>query len=201
MESGTSSELIQTQRYIRFGPFQIDQQRQQVYRNGGRLKLQGKVYQVLIALITKSGQVVTREELKQALWPSDTHVNFDANVNTTVNKLRQILGDSTEKPVYIETIPRKGYSFLLDPEFAMQPFPQTEVATSVNGVAESQKSGEGVSTDKRSDRWLTFGVIALILAGILLGAGIATFWISHFAPNFRHSSKRTHQNVTSSISE
>ncbi len=180
MESSTNAELTQTQRYIRFGPFQIDQQRQQVYRNGGRLKLQGKVYQVLIALIAKAGQVVTREELKQALWPSDTHVNFDANVNTTVNKLRQILGDSTDKPVYIETIPRKGYSFLVDPEFAAQPFPQTEVASN-NGTGQDQKAAQ--PSGGNSDRWLTFGVIALILAGILLGAGLATFWISRFAPN------------------
>src|SRR5215470_927682 len=144
MESGTNAELTRTQRYIRFGPFQIDQQRQQVYRNGSRLKLQGKVYQVLLALIVKAGHVVTREELKQALWPSDTHVNFDANVNTTVNKLRQILGDSTDKPIYIETIPRKGYSFILEPEFATQPFPQV-IPTASNGTADAN----GVSADAR----------------------------------------------------
>ena len=187
MESGTNAELTQTQRYIRFGPFQIDQQRQQVYRSGSRLKLQGKVYQVLIALIAKAGQVVTREELKLALWPSDTHVNFDANVNTTVNKLRQILGDSTDRPIYIETIPRKGYSFLVDPEFAAQPFPQSEVVASANGTGQDQRSiGHGAG-NRNSDRWLTFGIIALILAGILLGAGLATFWISRFAPGLRHS--------------
>ena len=201
MESGTNAELIQTQRYIRFGPFQIDQQRQQVYRNGSRLKLQGKVYQVLTALIAKSGQVVTREELKAALWPSDTHVNFDANVNTTVNKLRQILGDSTDKPLYIETIPRKGYSFMGEPEFAMQPFPQTDIGASPDGSNTGQSDTEKEKSAKNSDRWLTFGIIALILAGILLGAGIATFWISHFAPEFRHSANKPHHNATSSISE
>lgn len=201
MESGTNAELIETQRYIRFGPFQIDQQRQQVYRNGSRLKLQGKVYQVLIALISKSGQVVTREELKAALWPSDTHVNFDANVNTTVNKLRQILGDSTEKPLYIETIPRKGYSFMGEPEFAVQPFPQTDSGASLDGSNTGRSDTEKEKSVKNSDRWLTFGIIALILAGILLGAGIATFWISHFAPEFRHSANKPHHNTTSSISE
>jgi len=201
MESGTNAELIQTQRYIRFGPFQIDQQRQQVYRNGSRLKLQGKVYQVLTALIAKSGQVVTREELKAALWPSDTHVNFDANVNTTVNKLRQILGDSTDKPLYIETIPRKGYSFMGEPEFAMQPFPQTDIGASPDGANTGQGGTEKEKSAKNSDRWLTFGIIALILAGILLGAGIATFWISHFAPEFRHSANKPHHNASSSISD
>jgi DNA-binding winged helix-turn-helix (wHTH) protein len=186
MESASSAELTETQRYIRFGSFQIDQQRQQVFRHGGRRKLQGKVYQVLIALITKSGQVVTREELKQALWPSDTHVNFDANVNTTVNKLRKILGDSTEKPVYIETIPRKGYSFLLEPEFATHPFPAAEALGSTNGVAEAEKISAPNGYPVNADRWLTFGVVALIYAGILLGAGIATFWIARFAPGLHH---------------
>src|SRR5262249_37944410 len=179
MEAGTNAGLEQDYRYIRFGPFQIDRQRQQVSRSGTRLKVQGKVYQVLLALISKHGQVVTREELKQALWPSDTHVNFDANVNTTVNKLRQILGDSTDKPIYIETIPRKGYSFLIDPEFAAQPFTHTEAASAVG----SGKSGLASRTDnsaRNSDRWLTLGVIALILAGILLGAGIATLWLTRF---------------------
>src|SRR5215470_1850934 len=140
MEAEPNAGLEQDYRYIRFGPFQIDRQRQQVSRSGTRLKVQGKVYQVLLALISKHGQVVTREELKQALWPSDTHVNFDANVNTTVNKLRQILGDSTDKPIYIETIPRKGYSFLIDPEFAAQPFPPSEIAASTNGTGREQKA-------------------------------------------------------------
>ena len=186
METGTNAELAQSPRYIRFGTFQIDQQRQQVFRNGTRLKLQGKVYQVLLALISKHGQVVTREELKQALWPSDTHVNFDANVNTTVNKLRQILGDSTDKPVYIETIPRKGYSFMLEPEFAVQPFPQAIFVAPVNGNEAQASAAEKKNIDKSSDRWMTLGVIALILAGILLGAGVATLWISHTSALVKH---------------
>src|SRR6266705_3100347 len=110
--------LLSSGRYVSFGPFRIDQQRQEVTRNGSRLKLQGKVYQVLLALLEKPGEVVTREELRMRLWPADTHVNYDANVNTTVNKLRQALGDSTDKPLYIETIPRKGYSLLVQLEIS-----------------------------------------------------------------------------------
>src|ERR1700674_4561337 len=108
-------------RFVHFGPFQIDQQRQEVTRNGSRLKLQGKVYQVLLTLLEKPGEVVTREELRMRLWPADTHVNYDANVNTTVNKLRQALGDSSDKPLYIETIPRKGYCLIVHPEFVDVP--------------------------------------------------------------------------------
>jgi DNA-binding winged helix-turn-helix (wHTH) protein len=142
--------------------------------------------QLFVAVTTRAqgphGQVVTREELKQALWPSDTHVNFDANVNTTVNRLRQILGDSTDRPVYIETIPRKGYSFLFKPEFSTQPFPLAPPAVAIPEEAASAATSEDAAT--HSDRWLTFGVIALIVAGILFGAGLAAFWISRFAPHF-----------------
>src|SRR5437660_10993341 len=99
----TASErvLLSSGRYVLFGPFQIDQQRQEVTRNGSRLKLQGKVYQVLMALIEKQGEVVTREELRTRLWQADTHVNFADNVNTNVNKLRKALGDSSDTPACI----------------------------------------------------------------------------------------------------
>src|SRR6202158_1595934 len=136
MAAGPSRVLPLSSRYVRFGPFQVDQQRQEVSRNGVRLKLQGKVYQVLLALIEKQGEVVTRDELRLRLWPADTHVNYDANVNTTVNKLRQALGDSSEKLLYIETIPRKGYCLIVRPEFA-------DVAVAVSPGA----PGHGVSGD------------------------------------------------------
>ncbi len=173
----------QGSRYIRFGPFQVDQQREEVTRNGSRLKFQGKVYQVLIALLEKPGEVVTREELRQRLWSADTHVNFDANVNTTVNKLRQVLGDSSDKPLYVETIPRKGYSFVAQPELS----DQAKLPAALPSVPEykttatPQQTAEG-STALASSIWVPIGVIGLILAGMLLGAGITTLWIQRFAP-------------------
>jgi DNA-binding winged helix-turn-helix (wHTH) protein len=189
MESGFLREFSSTARYVRFGPFHIDQNRQQVFRGGTRLRLQGKVYQVLLVLLHKQGEVVTREELRQALWPADTHVNYDANVNTTVNKLRQALGESTEKPLYIETIPRKGYSFIAAIEFSDVPFPvevpSKSADSKIANAAGVQESPKNIAP--HSNRWLTLIVVALILAGMLLGAGVATYWISHFAPQFRHS--------------
>jgi DNA-binding winged helix-turn-helix (wHTH) protein len=128
---------LATARYIRFGPLQIDQQRQEVTRNGTRLKLQGKVYQVLLALLEKPGEVVTREELRQRLWPADTHVNYDANVNTTVNKLRQALGDSSDKPLYIETVPRRGYCFVMQPEMSEHPAAPGAIAFALPASANS----------------------------------------------------------------
>jgi DNA-binding winged helix-turn-helix (wHTH) protein len=191
MDPGFLQEASSKARYVRFGPFCIDQHRQQVSRNGVRLRLQGKVYQVLIVLLQKQGEVVTREELKQALWPADTHVNYDANVNTTVNKLRQALGESTEKPVYIETIPRKGYSFINTAEFSETPF--LAIAGKLQESETRDAGGSGESSHARaprSNKWFTVIIVGLILAGMLLGAGVATYWISHFAPQLRHSALR-----------
>src|SRR5690349_22605125 len=145
-------------RYIRFGPFQVDQHREEVTRNGARLKLQGKVYQVLLALIEKQGEVVTREELRVRLWPADTHVNYDANVNTTVNKLRQALNDSSEKPLYIETIPRKGYCLIVQPEVSDKaPHPHfTRNEPSADSTQETSRSS-GVFTFAKSDVWIVLG--------------------------------------------
>jgi len=174
--------LLSSGRYVLFGPFRIDQQRQEVTRNGARLKLQGKVYQVLLTLLEKPGEVVTREELRMRLWPADTHVNYDANVNTTVNKLRQALGDSSDKPLYIETIPRKGYCLLVQPAVSDKP------AHPLSAQSEaSAESAQGASRSlvapsfSKSDVWMVLGVIGLILAGMLLGAGITRLWISHAA--------------------
>jgi len=180
MAAGPSRTLGFTSRYIRFGPFQVDQQRQEVSKNGVRLKLQGKVYQVLLALIEKQGEVVTREELRVRLWPADTHVNYDANVNTTVNKLRQALGDSSDKPLYIETIPRKGYCLIVSTESADVPVTVTAVVPSNGSNAKVHPTPGGAESPK-SDVWITIGVIGLILAGMLLGAGITKLWIYHFA--------------------
>jgi DNA-binding winged helix-turn-helix (wHTH) protein len=190
-DAGTGQVLQAVPRYIRFSSFQIDQRREEVTQNGSRLKLQGKVYQVLLALLEKPGEVVTREELRHRLWPAETLVNYDANVNTTVNKLRQTLGDSSDKPLYIETIPRKGYCFVAQPEFSDHPATSHLLATMSTTPAASatgHASGEprrAPSSDSRlidSTFWVTLGVIGLILAGMLLGAGIATLWNTHMAP-------------------
>jgi len=188
MDEHSNLALPSGPRFIRFGPFQVDLQRQEVTKNGSRLKLQGKVYQVLVALLEKPGEVVTREELRQRLWPADTHVNYDANVNTTVNKLRQVLGDSTDMPLYIETIPRKGYCLLMPSEGSDVPgaplAPDAAVEARSSFATTSLLAGP---QPPRSGFWVPFGVVGLILAGMLLGAGITitTLMISHFAQVMR----------------
>jgi DNA-binding winged helix-turn-helix (wHTH) protein len=178
--TSTESSLLSSGRYILLGPFQIDQQRQEITKNGEKLKLQGKVYRVLMALLEKPGEVVTREELRQQLWPAETYVNYDANVNTTVNKLRLALGDSSDKPIYIETIPRKGYCLLVRPEISATP----RIVNASNSETRDSPAKHSQSGDGRPNAamWNVAAIISLLLAGILLGAGLTRLWISHFAP-------------------
>src|ERR1700724_54672 len=164
--TSTESTLLSSGRYIRLGPFQIDQQRQEITKNGEKLKLQGKVYRVLMTLLEKPGEVVTREELRQRLWPAETYVNYAANVNTTVNKLKLALGDSSDEPVYIETIPRKGYSLLVHPKVTATPKPVAPQVPRAENASQTSFAG-GKST---TAIWIIIGVIGLILAGMLLCA-------------------------------
>jgi DNA-binding winged helix-turn-helix (wHTH) protein len=167
-------------RYVRFGAFELDVKRQDLLKNGARLRLPGKVYQVLITLLERPGEIVTREELRARLWPSDTHVNFDANVNTTVNKLRQILGDSNEESAYVQTIPRRGYSFVSKVEFVEQPVTAGMARDEVEGGEENsslpgETAGSNLFASHSAKVWFTAGVIALVVAAMLLGAAITLF--------------------------
>jgi DNA-binding winged helix-turn-helix (wHTH) protein/tetratricopeptide (TPR) repeat protein len=84
----------------------------EVYKHGIRLKLQDQPFQVLALLLEHSGDVVSREELRQKLWPAHTFVDFDTGLNSAIKKLRDVLSDSAEQPRYIETLPRRGYRFI-----------------------------------------------------------------------------------------
>jgi DNA-binding winged helix-turn-helix (wHTH) protein len=99
-------------RVARFGVFELDLSAGELRKSGVRLRLQGQPYQVLALLLERAGDVVTREELQQKLWPSDTFVDFDHSLNTAINKLREALGDSASSPRYVETLARRGYRFI-----------------------------------------------------------------------------------------
>jgi DNA-binding winged helix-turn-helix (wHTH) protein len=99
-------------RIARFGVFELDLAAGELCKNGAKLRLQEQPFQVLALLLERAGDVVTREDLRQKLWPADTFVDFDHSLNTAVNKLRETLGDSASSPRYIETLARRGYRFI-----------------------------------------------------------------------------------------
>ncbi len=96
----------------RFGPFEVDFRAGELLKNGRRIRLQDQPLQVLAMLLERPGNVVTRDEFRQKLWPNDTFVDFDHGLNNAINRLRDALNDSAEAPRFIETLPRRGYRFI-----------------------------------------------------------------------------------------
>jgi cholera toxin transcriptional activator len=110
-------ESIQPNLIFRFGLYELDGATGELRKEGKlRLRLQGQPLAVLLQLVTRAGQVVTREELRLQLWPADTFVDYDHSLNTAVNKLRDALGDSADNPRFIQTLPRRGYRFIASVE-------------------------------------------------------------------------------------
>src|SRR6184192_4228877 len=103
---------IKTRGMVHFGEFELDAAAGQLYRKGAKLRLQEQPSQILQILLQRPGEVVTREELQQKIWPSDTFVDFDHGINNAIKRLREALGDTAETPQYIETLPRRGYRFV-----------------------------------------------------------------------------------------
>jgi len=167
------------ERYVCFGAFHLDLRKEELFKDGTRLKLQGKVYQALLALLQKPGEIVTREELRMQLWPADTHVNYDANVNTTVNKLRQVLGDSPDQPAFVDTIPRKGYCFVgqvIYVNHAVTPqAPRPEELSPGTTDFERADSRAWFFRTAILSKWFTAAVVVLVIAGMLFGAALVLY--------------------------
>ena len=104
-------------------------------KHGVRIRLQTQPFQILGMLLERPGEVVTREELRQALWAGDTFVDFDHGLNNAINRLRETLGDSAESPRFVETLPRRGYRFIAPVEQVGANFglPLQDPASPVNG--------------------------------------------------------------------
>src|SRR5580698_8660826 len=111
---------------VRFGAFEVDLEGRRLLKRGIPITLREQSFQVLAALMERPGEVVTREELRQRLWSSDTFVDFEVALNSAVSRLRDALGDSANSPSFIETIPKRGYRFVVPipkrPAVAVMPF-------------------------------------------------------------------------------
>src|SRR4029077_1969904 len=167
---------LRPRRRFQFGVFQVDVSNGELRKQGSKIKLQEKPFQLLVLLLEHAGRITTREELRQGLWSADTFVDFDANLKTTLNKLRQVLGDSAENPIYIETIPRQGYRFL-PPVVSLEcePYLTRDALTGGARPPAISKSADvatnsGTSTGSRLAGWRV--ISAVMLALVLVAAGI-----------------------------
>jgi eukaryotic-like serine/threonine-protein kinase len=107
-----AAQPTHTPQPVRFGEFVVDLRARELHRNGARIHLQQQPFQVLALLTQRAGQLVTRDELRQHLWPAHTFVDFDNSLNAAITKIREALGDSAEDPTFVETLPRQGYRFI-----------------------------------------------------------------------------------------
>ena len=105
-------EVARSAQIVRFGVFEADLQTGELHKNGVKVPLQGQPFQVCALLLERSGELVTREELRQKVWPEDTFVDFEQALNTAVAKIRLALGDDADNPRFVETLPRRGYRFI-----------------------------------------------------------------------------------------
>ncbi len=163
----------------RFGPFEVRTRVRELYRSGTKVRLRGQPFQLLEALLNHPGEIVTREQMRAELWPSDTFVDFEHGINASLRKLRIALGDSAAKPLYIETLPGEGYRFIAPYEIIEEPpakggefeVEQASLADGMDDIEESAPLEPGIAPVRR--RWvplaLAAGVVVLVGFFFLIG--------------------------------
>jgi TolB-like protein/DNA-binding winged helix-turn-helix (wHTH) protein/tetratricopeptide (TPR) repeat protein len=171
--------------FIRFGAFQVDLSSGELRKNGVKIRLPDQSFQILVMLTENPGKVVTREELRNKLWPADTFVDFDNGLNSAILRLRNALGDSAEHPSYIETLPRRGYRFIAEVNVDTSTVPRIGAMTDSTEIGEitSALGSEGAATAKPSpvpslhrERkfWLAaagVGIAGAVILGLYFGRG------------------------------
>ena len=188
---------------LKFGAYEADLHTHELWKHGTRIKLVGQPFDILAVLISRPGQLVTREELREELWPGDTFVDFNHGLNAAVNKLRDALCDSAEDPKYIETLPRRGYRFIATVERAVSDEvpvknlslaegEETKVLTidlpSGLSAAQPQAIAEPAKLEK-SVRHSTTKPLRYLIPAVLVVAGIAWLVISNLHPSGEQEEK------------
>lgn len=162
------SQRSDTAGRVRFGPFELDTRTGELQADGGHVILSEQPLRLLLALLDRPGQLVTRDELRQRLWPDDTFVDFEHGLNAAVRRLREALHDSADSPRYVETLPRRGYRFVGKIEAASVAGAQSEVAETPPGTtAPGPVAHEAVRRQwrRRSTLVLVVGLLLIAAAG------------------------------------
>jgi DNA-binding winged helix-turn-helix (wHTH) protein len=171
---------------FRFGQFELDTESEQLLKAGRTVKVQQQPYKLLCLLIAQAGKVVSREDIRAALWPADTFVDYDQGVNFAMKQIREALGDPADHPVYVQTVPKRGYRFIAPVDTgaavaAAAPMPSNRGGTDLNlqkvlwsNIAELRLAevarNERRRTMKTAAMWasIAIAVVALIVAVLLL---------------------------------
>jgi eukaryotic-like serine/threonine-protein kinase len=176
-------------RNYRFGQFQADLANGELLRQGVRVRLQDQPFRLLTILLERAGEIVSREDLRQKLWPADTYVEFDGSLNAALKRLRAALGDAADNPIFIETIPKRGYRFIApvrneDEQSRPQSKPERPSLLLVSPLPAVQTVPADRS-DHKALRWKSLLFAGASLA-LLMGA-IAWYAVRHRPPAVRNS--------------
>jgi DNA-binding winged helix-turn-helix (wHTH) protein len=158
----------------RFGQFELDLVAGELRRNARRVRLQPQPYKLLALLARRAGSLVGRDEIRTELWPDGTFVDFDQSVNFAIKQIRDVLGDSAERPLYIETVPRRGYRFIAPIETGLREGPAAPAAARGSTTVRLQKAlwtniAELRMAEERRRRMTFIAITALIVVvGIVL---------------------------------
>ena len=158
----------------RFGPFELNTGEGSLARNGTRVKVQDLPYRLLLMLVERPGEIVTREEVRQRLWPGNTFVDFDSSLGVAIRKVRDALTDDADTPRYVETLPRRGYRFVapvtvLGSEASIQAKAPSEAETTAPVVADDNAA---TLSQTHSDNHRRYWVAVVSLALVLVGAAV-----------------------------
>jgi TolB-like protein/DNA-binding winged helix-turn-helix (wHTH) protein/tetratricopeptide (TPR) repeat protein len=147
----------------RFGPFEINLQSEELRKSGMRVRLSGQPFQILAVLVERPGELVTREELRFRLWPADTFVDFDHGLNNAVARIREVLDDSSDTPLYVETVPRRGYRFVAP---VADVSPATAAKSPVSREQDAARPGPSDNSAGSAERKFPSKRMRVLLAGL-----------------------------------
>ena len=177
---------------IRFGNFEVDTRAGELRRNGIKLRLSGQPFDVLLALLEKPGQVVTREELHDKLWSQDTFVDFEQGLNKAINKVREALGDNADNPRFIETLPRRGYRFLAPVTNSVDALSPVE-DTRVDPAVRTSPSTPTIRSKFSRNLW-----ISVLAVSVLVGVALLTISTDR-SPKVLRYTQLTHDGLQKGI--
>src|ERR1035438_8111843 len=156
VRTGSMAEVERPLQLFRFENFEVELRTGELRKAGLKLKFGGQPFQVLAILLERPGDIFTREELQKRLWP-DTFVDVDHNLNTAINKIREVLGDSAESPRFIETLSRRGYRFIGELESPAQPLVPVEATRASHSLRTRLEIAAGILAISS----LAFGVVII----------------------------------------
>jgi DNA-binding winged helix-turn-helix (wHTH) protein len=164
----------QTPETFRFGEFELNVDAGELRRNNRRVKLQPQPFKLLVLLVRRAGNLVSRDDIKRELWPDGTFVDFDQSVNFSIKQIRDVLGDSADRPLYLETVPRRGHRFIAPTASGHEPYRAAVVLPGATGIRLEKALWTNIAelriaeTRRRRFTAMALGGLLVVVVGVLV---------------------------------